>query len=46
MNFFISNCDRFFGFANAQEGIKFDVSEFEFTNFGRDYKLPIGISFD
>lgn len=35
-----------FEFANAQEGIKFDVSEFEFTNFGRDYKLPIGMFFD
>lgn len=35
-----------FGFANAPEGIKFDVSGFEFTNFGRDYKLPIVMSFD
>lgn len=33
MNFFISNCDRFFGFANAQEEIKFDVSGFEFYQF-------------
>jgi hypothetical protein len=31
--FFISNYDRFFGFANTQEGIKFDVSEFEFYQF-------------
>ncbi|PKW29662.1 hypothetical protein CLV50_0198 [Flavobacterium lindanitolerans] len=31
--FFISNCDRFFGFANAQEEIKFDVSGFEFYQF-------------
>lgn len=35
-----------FRFANAPEGIKFDVRGFEFTNFGRDYELPIGMFFD